>query len=87
MSNARLIAALEEAARNQPIRLPLEWYFPTSLRAEPQRADMPSEPVSGPVAVPKAQVPAPVVASEGLTAPEAVPVWQIRADISVWRSR
>ena len=92
MSNARLIAALEEAARHQPIRLPLEWYFPTSLRAAPPaRAGKPSEPPeplsTGIVPAEPYEAPAAVEDKEFETDLPQAPVWLLRADISVWRTR
>jgi hypothetical protein len=87
VSNARLFAAMEEASRSQPIRLPLEWYFPTSLRA------VPPVPVSAAVELPESQgLPAAVVAPVAVQrlpdAPgEVRPAWQALLDISVWRSR
>jgi hypothetical protein len=91
-SAPELAAAIAEAARHQPIRLPLEWYFgPSSLRAVPSTrrptevlgtADTKNSP---PVPVPAAVV-APVAVQRH---PEAdlVPVWWARLDVSIWRTR
>jgi hypothetical protein len=93
VSNERVIAALEEAARNQPIRMPVEWFFPTSLRPVPSTRrptevlDTADTKNSPPVPVP---VPAAVVVPVAVQRhPEAdlVPVWWARLDVSIWRTR
>ena len=89
-SAEELAAAVEEAARHQPIQLPLEWFFPTSLRAASPRDGhlTPPEPLEPPTAeIVHAE---PYEAPAAVTAhPEAnlVPVWLLHADISVWRTR
>jgi hypothetical protein len=88
VSNEQLLTAIADAARDHPVRLPIEWYFPSSLRAAPSglRADRPPEPPEPPTAeiVPAEPYEAPVAAA---TAADLVPVWLLRADISVWRTR
>ena len=85
MSNERLIAALEEAARLTPYRSwPPVRSFPTSLHSDYRPPEPPEPPTTEIVRT----EPSPVAVQRHQEAPgEVRPVWQALLDISAWRSR